>query len=278
MASVSNENIIQIPVRMGSNCFTIDVDERRTQNLTGYELIEMALNKCKLSGQLANTYYIYERANGVEQMLSRKADLINLWKKSTAAQEVRVEIVVRKMSSTERRLVVKRAKNQSVARKCFKKLNQLNEQPINEVNLYETIDQTEDEKMKYLKRIVRNEIKLQKQSMKLIEMEKSISERLQQVEHKLDSLNEAKKTVPDVVKSSCKQDNLKLRQNTNIVKSLIRKLKPSSLSYNKAAISISRTHLLSSDMNSCGNSSDDESDERKTNSRTSSTSTLESLV
>lgn len=252
MQSVSNENMIQIPVRMGSNCFTVDVDQAR--KLTGYELIEMALNKCRVNGQLVKTYYIYERVNGVEQMLSRKMKLIKL--------PANAEIVVRKMSSMEKCAVAKRANNQSVARKYFKKLNKLNE--LNErklresqqaVNIYETIemDETDDEKAKYLKRIIQNEIKLQKQTIKLNEIDQSINKRE-------DDNTREKETTSKMCKYHKSQ----------IVKSLLSKLKSSKLNTVNSA---SRTQLL----NSCANSSDDEYD-RKTDSRTSSTSTLESLV
>jgi hypothetical protein len=315
---MSNSNNIEIPVRMGSNCFKISNDDINfaadsDKVLTCKQLIDIVLARCKIHGSdaLAKTYSVFERVNGVERMLGRNVDVARVWRE-WRRDESQLEFVVRKLNPIEKRVLRKCANKmrvESFNRKCFSKLHKLNEQSKTPIHDYETIEQeaeqvelasAADKRAKYMKKIIKNELILQKQAAKLLALEQSIYARVLDVENRMAEVcekqsqpEEQQAPIPvetrksDAIKTSkmCQfhksklEDNfkaLKLNQNANLLKLLCAKLKPTGRSLSREVNS--RTHLISSEINSCGNSSDEYDSATKTYSRTSSTSTLESLV
>lgn len=274
-----------IPVRMGSHQFhVIGEGEMKCS-----ELIEQVIAKCRLYGneKLARTYAVYERVNGVERRVRRGEDVLRL-----AREQKQAEFVVRKLSHVEKQLMREQracstgGQRAKMAERCYRRLRKMNarsdETPAH-IEVYEDIDRNERLESERIREMIRlNERVLQQQSEKLVMLDESI------VKHFTSNGEKEPRGGQEVpqklaCKSCCHMDKVNLRQNIGVLRSLYSKLRALHAKKLVADQSISSTSsraLLidhSSGMNSCGNSSSDET-EFSAQSRTSSTSTLESLV
>lgn len=271
------ENMIQIPVKMGSHRF--EVSASIESGMTCQELISTVIAKCRLYGgdRLAKTYAVFESSNGIERKLTSQDDLVKLASSSS------FEFVVRKVTRSERLVAGRVSRHNPNVYKQLRKIK-LAEEKAREsesvrIQVYEDIDR--DERMRG--RIADNERVLREQNEKLNALDKSILKFSNQAETESDSAASSS--------SSCKScthiDKTKLRENIGVLKTLYAKLRAiqmrriyeSSSSANKSMTSVSsRALLIDSGVNSCGSSSGDDEGEYACSSASSSTSNLESLV
>jgi hypothetical protein len=300
---MNSRNIVQIPVRMGSNRFNFEVllSEDKTHVLRSGKFIELVLRKSNLSGTkyLPRTYSVFESSCGIERMLTRSDDLVQIWR-AHKENNSNVEFVIRKCNLVEKKLAVNvkthidannncssESANSKIVRKCYKKLNALKVSDASNANnsaahIYEhvedVLEKTEQLKASqsqeaYLQQIAKNEMKLMQQSQKLIQVEKSIQE-----------LYQKKQQVQELPQSDFNE--LKLTQNINVLRYLYTKLRSQSgpkvqkAFYRSSKLNESRVALLSHDYNSCGNSTDESESKSSSgkSSRSNSSSALESLV
>jgi hypothetical protein len=251
------QQFIQVPVRMGSNKFNLELilnnqDEERSIHCGKF--IEIVLRKCNLHGSsnLRKTYSIFESSCGVERLLQRNEDIIQILRQNQMKQ-LKFEFVIRKCNSIELNLTQQEKQSKQV-KKCYKKLKQMKQiddkltaasekRQSNEsiIHIYEPVDKFET-------------------SLQVKDDEEE-------------------------VKETIKFNEMKIEQNINVLQYLYSKLKAHQLSCSKNkyfdAINTSRIALLSKDYNSCGNSSSDECSSNSSSSkcsRSSSSSALESLV
>ena len=116
----------QVCVRMGSNKIQINVPRQQT-SLTCSQVIEIALERCKLDKSLVRTYAIFESVCGIEKKLHRSEDFILICQKSSESQE-KTQFIIRKYLSSEKRVCNKLTatnnehRNQMI-RKCYKIIN-----------------------------------------------------------------------------------------------------------------------------------------------------------
>ena len=87
----------QVCVRMGSNKIQINVPRQQT-SLTCSQVIEIALERCKLDKSLVRTYAIFESVCGIEKKLHRSEDFILICQKSSESQE-KTQFIIRKYLS-----------------------------------------------------------------------------------------------------------------------------------------------------------------------------------
>lgn len=188
------ENIVEIPVKMGSHRFNVtSVSE---SELKCSELIDIVIAKCRLYGsdRLTKTYAVYESLNGVERRVSRREDIVKL------VSNNQVEFVVRKLTRVEKQ-VLKQQQQQSstsssssdsssklVAKRCYRKLRRMNadetkrrELETARIEVYEDIDRDERIESGLRERIIENERVLKEQSEKLVNLEESILKRIGQI-------------------------------------------------------------------------------------------------
>lgn len=233
--NVSNVKM-QIPVRMGSNCFKIDSVMNPNFKLTSSELVELALKKCKISStneQITKTYSVYESCQGVERLLRRSEDVLDACK-SWSKKQTEFEFVIRKSNRMEIKIKkqVNSQKQQKIVKKCFKKLGKIqieeHRESIPEDN------QTKDESV-----LTNFDSKTHNNGLKSFSFAKNTNTLFQSLYLKL------------------KQQNKQKYFNTS---------------------SNSASHLIFKDINSCGNSSDETQSITCSNSRSNSSSSLESLI
>lgn len=275
------QSVFQIPVKMGSHKLVIDLESNC--EMTSVQFVELVLKKCKLTSneKLTKTYSVFESVNGVEKMLKSNEIITDVWK-YWIKQSVQhsVQFIVRKCVSVEKKLTAttESDKRKKMIKKCYKK--------INSETSSELIQDKRDIKTKreFLKKIVENEQELKKQADQLLQIEALLQNLTSTANKQIQDVVVAKETTKPVVKSnkmcSYHQSNLinnlneKLSDNVNFLQFLYLKLKKQGSSQNK---SFSYEKLID---NSCGNSSGGEDYDSASNrsSRTTSTSTLESLV
>jgi hypothetical protein len=187
------ENIVEIPVKMGSHRF--NVTSASESELKCSELIDIVIAKCRLYGsdRLAKTYAVYESLNGVERRVSRREDIVKL------VSNNQVEFVVRKLTRVEKQVLKQQqqsstsssssnSSSQLVAKRCYRKLRRINadetkrrELETARIEVYEDIDRDERIESGLRERIIENERVLKEQSEKLVNLEESILKRIGQI-------------------------------------------------------------------------------------------------
>lgn len=293
--SLPVENFAQISVKMGSHRFNIDVCDGTEMRCSKF--IELVLSKCRLhaSERLVQTYAVFESLNGVE----RRVEVVRACKSVTPG----VEYVVRKLSTVEAALPKKPQQQQLNAKKCYRKLRHMNKNKVSaakavsrQIEVYEDIDEDVKDEVAvanddYMSRIVANEIVLRKQAKRLAALEESIRKRVEcGQQQEVPVVVEEKRVERPTCRSCYGIDKRRLQENLAVLRNLYAKLKAtkrivgeSSVNNKSFSSTSSRVQLIESGMNSCGNSSSDENEMMSygcggSKSRSSSTSTLESLV
>jgi hypothetical protein len=261
MNTSSQISSIHVPVKMGSHHMVLHLQSDSNQKLTSSKLVEYALKRCRLNGStnLPKTYALFENVNGVERLVNESESLVDLQAKWSTHSTA--EFVIRKFHPMEKRLASSSLNEQTI-RKCYKKLKLTNKtEPQQEPNIYEQLNDDENKEhntpnaiqLNYLKRVLKNEMKLKRQANKIIQ---------------------ARQNPQDKIQTNL---NSKLVENINFLKFLHSKLRVSNKSdttMNAQQISSKKLFAykrMDNLLNSSG-ASDDNS------SRSSSTSTLESLV
>ena len=249
------KQFVQIPVKMGSNKFNFELilNEHEQRVVRCGKFIEMVLRKCNLTGSTDNfskTYSIFENSFGVERLLNRNENIIQILQDNHKKQ-IKFEFVIRKCNLIEKKIQIStiNKRNSTTIKKYYKKMNQL---------------------------------KIAQQlSTELRQNNESI---IHIYEH-IESLETSLKVTDDEPQHTTIQHEQKLNENINLLKQLYTKLKiHNALKSNKAyfqSTNSSKTPLLTKDYNSCGNSSDDNdcgATSSGKSSRSTSSSTLESLV
>lgn len=188
------ENIVEIPVKMGSHRF--NVTSSSESELKCSELIDIVIAKCRLYGsdRLTKTYAVYESLNGVERRVSRREDIVKL-----VASNNQVEFVVRKLTRVEKQVLKQQQQSSTsssssdsssklVAKRCYRKLRRMNadetkrrELETARIEVYEDIDRDERIESGLRERIIENERVLKEQSEKLVNLEESILKRIGQI-------------------------------------------------------------------------------------------------
>ena len=114
-----SSQIVQIPVRMGSNKMVIRLSQ--SDPITCRRFVELVLARCHMDARpLAHTYALFESLNGVESRLRSKRALLQ-------AHTPTAQLIVRKYASgSERHLAttIGNEQHQRLVKKCYKKLNQ----------------------------------------------------------------------------------------------------------------------------------------------------------
>ena len=126
MSSIIQSVMNQVCVRMGSNKIQINVP-RHQATLTCSQVIEIALERCKLDKSLVRTYAIFESVCGIERKLHRSENFILVCRQSSESQE-KTQFIIRKYLSSEKRVCNKLTATNSehrkqMIRKCYKKMN-----------------------------------------------------------------------------------------------------------------------------------------------------------
>ena len=216
-------NMVQVPVKMGSNKMTINIANGST--MTCRDFISNVLERCKLDKQLARNYAIFELNNGIENKLHSKQEMLQVYSKTS-------HFIVRKYMRTEKKVVekVSSEQHQRMVKKCYKKMNQNIEiQASNRPHLA-SIEQ------EYLK-----------------QMPKTINKRINKLEKRISTVQEIKS-----VEKPIEEQTAKLANNINILQFLYCKLKKHNgitLSHSHQSNS-SYERLVGNE--SCGNSSDED--------------------
>jgi hypothetical protein len=203
-------NTVTIEVKMGSNKMSIDIPSNH-QELKSAQLIELVMKRCRLSGSenLTKTYRLFECVNGVEQLIKRDRELIALWNEMKSNQGEAI-FVVRKLKSIEKRLSSKTAERQLIiAQKCYKKLKAQSNGQENQIKSEQApikVEGKANQESQYFEKIIQNELTLEKQAKKLIKVEKSINKRLIGLENRLlsdlnNQYNESNKPQNDTEKT-----------------------------------------------------------------------------
>lgn len=274
------QSVFQVPVKMGSHKLVIDLES--SSDMTTVQFIELVLKKCKLTSN-EKTYSVFESVNGVEKMLKSNEIVTDVWKYwLNQSVPYSVQFIVRKCVSVEKKLaaISESEKRKQMIKKCYKKINsdKTNQSPKQDKHELKS-------KRDYLKKIVENEEQLKKQSEQLLQIEallqKLTAEANKQIEQSVPQKETSKQSNKPNKLCSYHQNSLinnlneKFSDNINFLQFLYLKLKKQNSSQNK---SFSYEKLI--DNNSCGNSSAGEDYDSSSNrsSRTTSTSTLESLV
>ena len=262
MNTSSQISSIHVPVKMGSHHMVFHLHSDSNQMLTSQKLVEYALKRCRLNGStnLPKTYALFENVNGVERLVNETESLVDL--QANWSTHSNAEFVIRKFHPVEKRLAASSLNEQTI-RKCYKKLKATNKtEQQQEPNIYEQLDDDENKEnntpdavqLNYLKRVLKNEMKLKRQANKIIQ---------------------ARQNEQDTTQTNL---NSKLVENINFLKFLHSKLRVTSHKPDTAmnAHQISSKKLFAyKRMDNLLNSSG-ASDENS--SRSTSTSTLESLV
>ncbi|CAF0777329.1 unnamed protein product [Brachionus calyciflorus] len=167
-----------IAIKMGSKQFKINYEFTYNNfNLNTLQLVEIVLKKLQPKNEnlseLAKTYAIYESAYGVERLINKDENILNLIKNQESLNS-NVCFIIRKKSLTSNQ------KYNANVKKCFRQLHSENELRVYEddektqMNLYEY-----DLKKAYLKQILANEITLNKQIENLETFDKILNKDIQ---------------------------------------------------------------------------------------------------
>ena len=296
---------LSVPVKMGSHRMTIDI-EASVKCLTCEQFIEIVLRRCRLNGSqnLAKTYAMFESVNGVERLVNASESVPSLCAKWSSTKMP--EFVIRKFLPVEKKLA-SAAISQTSVKKYYKKLRASTSSAktsvaSSEVHVYEQVDAESESspdvvQLEYLKRVLKNEMKLRRQAKKLLQVEESIHAHVVNLEKNLmetlvkkladEATASHEATVPVNKPKICafhKEKiettlNTKLADNINFLKFLHFKLKSSNKSESHSGMKNS-SKLAYKKMDDVLNSSgaSDSNSSSQCNSRSTSTSTLESLV
>ena len=276
-------SVFQIPVKMGSHKLNIDIESNSTVNSS--QFIELVLKKCKLTSdeKLARTYSLFESVSGIERLLKSSVNIASIWRQWVEqSAHHSVQLIVRKCFKVEKKLNSSLDcgdRRQQMIKKCYAKINA---QPKSSTEA--------KAKREYLKKIIQNEKEIKKQSEQLLQIEAMLSNLnvVKSTEQEVKPLEQevvpvpVKPTKPDSKLCSFHHNNLvsnlneKLSDNINFLQFLYYKLKKQNIMQQNKSFSYEK--LID---NSCGNSSSGEDNYDSNSNRTSrstSSSTLESLV
>ncbi|CAF0893471.1 unnamed protein product [Brachionus calyciflorus] len=230
---------ISIPIKMGSKQFKIN-HEFGFNNflLNTSQLIEIVLRKIQSKyeniGDLIKSYSVYESISGVERLVGKNENIINLVVNQQNLNS-NVYFIIRKKT----KIVVSKTQKKSNldAKKCYRKLQS---QKVNELRVFEDeekIDNHEPELIKnvYLKQIFQNEIILNNQMQKLQLFDKILT-------------------------------NQKVDNNTSNSKNIFQSIYNKFKQQNRSNLNHSSTYLIDSDGNCSSNSSSPSTSSSKLNS------------
>lgn len=104
-----NSNIsIEIPVKIGSNSFKINLNEYQ-KSVSSRQFVQMALEKCKIKCS-PSSYAVFEDFKGIERLLNEKENIIALWqqwRKEKNFEKLNVRLVIRKICKVEKKILNK---------------------------------------------------------------------------------------------------------------------------------------------------------------------------
>jgi hypothetical protein len=264
-------SVFQIPVKMGSRKLIIEIES--TSKITCGQFVEMVLKKCKLNShdKLTKTYSLFESVSGIEQLLKSNDNFVNIWKNwLNEYKQHNVEFIVRKCLSIENKL------NTSIKTKSDEKHKQMIKNYYKKINSESKQQQQkqsdETTKQEYITKTIQNEQELKKQSEQLLKIQSLIEnlEKAQTFEEVQSIKAQSKKLCSFHQASVANNLHEKISVNINFLQFLYYKLKKQN-SHNNSYKKLIDTSCLN---NSFGEDNYDSS----RSSRTSSTSTLESLV
>lgn len=176
---MSQINQVSIPIKMGSKQIKINYEFTYNNfSLTSSQLIQIVLKKLfsKASDleSLSKTYSIYENAFGVERLVAKNENILNLFENQTSLKS-NVYFAIRKKATK-----TNSTKNSLNVKQCFRKLKKQQssslkviedeDKQLKKVNLHQEVEgwsKVGQLKHAYLKQIFQNEIILNEQIEKL---------------------------------------------------------------------------------------------------------------